>query len=262
MQLTYRQYHQLFRAFFKRELLVFRNEFKTSVINIFTWPVMTSLMYGYAMQGVGLEISYGSFITVGVIVAGLIYGSYARAAHLSNDMAGKRYIDFELTLPLPSWLVFVKYTCAFAFHSFVFAIPTLIVAKLVLFDRFSFQYLNVVGFISLTTLAALLTSLFALMICGAVSTSYFPHARIRLFDPLFYLGCHMVSWVVMKETLPILAWITRVNPATHLMESLRAMVLGPQRFLPIVLTVPSLLIFMCLFFYGMIYFMRKRLDFV
>ena len=253
---------KVLHVFFKREMIVLRKDLFSMTINAIIWPIMSAMIYGFVMPALGVPIDYGSFVLVGVVVATWIYTTYEHVLELGQDLEGNRLIDYELTLPIKPWMVLVKYGLACAFHSFLFSFPLLFVGGIFLGERFSFAKFNYFGYVMLNILGTLVFSFFSLWVCAWSRSRFFVHIRVRLYDPLFFLGCYMSSWAAMAKVLPVLSWIMLANPVTHAMEATRVTVFGQQGYLPFWVSVAYLFLNLFVWAGMMLYAMRKRLDFI
>ena len=57
------------------------------------------------------DVSYGPFIAAATIVSCGAFDTYTQVAGFVADLDGERYINYHVTLPIPSSLLFVKMIC-------------------------------------------------------------------------------------------------------------------------------------------------------
>ena len=112
-----------------------------------------------------------------VVVGSVIAMSYATtnfggAAPLVADLQSDRSITYDITLPIPSWLVFAKTAIGFALYSIIMNSLTLFVSKLVLMDRFDMSQFNVPKFIVVYISANILFGFYSLTIAFYVKNSF------------------------------------------------------------------------------------------
>lgn len=254
-----------FVQLFLREGVVLRKEFFSNVVDNLVWPATTALLWGYVLPHVpqlGVSSQYATFIFVGAIVAIWFYTCIEYAFLLANDCEGNRRIDYELCLPIPPRLIILKYGFAFAFHSFVISFPLLFMGKLFLFEQFDMSMFSFTKFLVTCMLGNMVFAFFCLWVAGWASSSFFVHMRIRFFDPLFYFGCDMSTWLTLATALPFLGYLMLLNPITYGMEAMRSAVLGPAGLLNFWLSSAMLCVHLGVWMMAAIKTFEKKLDYV
>jgi len=60
------------------------------------------------MPSLGLPLNYGAFTAVSMVVIMGAYNAWAGSIAIAADLAGPKTITYDLTLPLPYWMVWIK----------------------------------------------------------------------------------------------------------------------------------------------------------
>lgn len=89
------------------DLLVFKQTLFDKFIDVAIWVILTMLVTIYIMPYFGLH-DFGVFQLGGILAAVGLFELYAGAIELVSDFEGNRIIDYNLTLPLPSWMAIVS----------------------------------------------------------------------------------------------------------------------------------------------------------
>src|SRR5581483_9408399 len=120
-----------------RDVSILRKGLLNTLIDSLIMPASLIIIGGYILPYMGMPDSYGSFMVVGSIMM-MCFGSacWLGAGPLVADLETDRAITYELTLPLPSWLVTVKTACGFALRGALVNLMTLPFGKLILGSKF------------------------------------------------------------------------------------------------------------------------------
>ena len=131
-----------------RDLRVLKEDFLNNLIDAMVMPATFIIIGGYILPYLGMPADYGAFMIVSSLVM-MCYSTtnWRDGIELVSDIQGDRSVSYELTLPIPSWLIFVKYSVAYALDAFFLNILTLPLGKLILGDRFSLAHLHIPKFI-------------------------------------------------------------------------------------------------------------------
>lgn len=213
-----------------RDLSVLRKNILNSFIDSLIMPLTMIIIGGYILPSLGLPLTYGGIMVVGSVVA-MCYAStnFGGAGPLVADLQSDRAITYDITLPIPSWLVFAKTAIGFALYSIIMNSLTLFVGKLVLMDRFDISNLSVPKFILIYISSNLLFGFYCLTIAFFVKNSFeFGRFWVRIGNVLYFFSGLQFSWLALYKTLPIIACINLLNPLVYAVEGTRAAVLGQE----------------------------------
>ena len=82
--------------------------FFNNLLDATAWPVVIIFINGIIMPAMGMEQDYGAFATVSIIVTMGFYSAWTGSMLIAADLAGPQTVSYELTLPLPYWMVWLK----------------------------------------------------------------------------------------------------------------------------------------------------------
>ena len=251
----------IFFQLVRRDLLVFRYEFKDKFIDTVFMLLTNVLIFGYVMTHLGLMGNYGEFILIGAIASFGFFEVIGRVGTLITDICGDRTISYTLTLPLPSWAVFSYIAVSWAICSSALAIPLFPIGKLILLSKFQLTHFSLLRFIPIFLITNLFFGFFALWITTLIkdirqiNTIWF-----RIVNPCFMFGGYFYPWKALYDVSPVFGTLNLINPFLYIMEGMRAAVLGQQGYLPFIVSFLALCIFTASFGLSGIKRLKKRLD--
>ena len=244
------------------EFQIFKRTIVDKIINLFIWIVTMMLVNSYLMPAFGLKHSYSEFIAASLVASAGLFELFPAIAGLVSDFTGNNIISFYLTLPIPSWLVFVRSIIFYAFNSAVMGIFVLPISKILLWNKFSLSELSLGKFLLIFILNNFFFASFVLWTTSRVmSIEKMQNVWMRFVYPLWYLGGFQYSLKVLYNFWPLLAYLTFLNPMMYIMEGTRATILGQEGSLNFWICVIMLFIFIILFSINSILRLKKQLDF-
>src|SRR5579872_7227130 len=83
-------------------------DFWDNFLDSLIWPTALIAVNGYVMPAAGMPANYGAFITVSMLIIMGSYTAWSAAFVIATDLAGEQAISYELTLPLPYWMVWLE----------------------------------------------------------------------------------------------------------------------------------------------------------
>ncbi len=236
-------------------------DFFQNLIDAIAWPTCLILVNGYVMPSLGLPASYGAFTTVSMVVIMGAYNAWAGSIAIAADLAGPRTISYELTLPLPYWMVWVKNGLYLALKTAIFNVMPLLLGKIILGNQFDMSNFSLVRFALIYSVSCLFFGMFALW-STVITTTADGHSRLelRLIGPMFFLNGWAASWAAMYSVSPFAATLIRFLPWIYAYEGTRNAVLGSNGYLPLWICVSMLLLFTALITWSRIRLFKKRMD--
>jgi len=236
-------------------------DFFANLIDAATWPFFIIFINGYVITAMGMPENYGAFTSVSMVIIMGAYNAWAASIAIATDLCGPKNISYELTLPIPYWMVWIKNGLYLAIKSAVFNSLPLLLGKIILGNRFDLSNFSLLKFFVLYTVACLFFGMFALWSTVITKTAE-SHSRLelRLIGPMFFLNGWASSWATMAAVSPALGFFVRCLPWIYAYEGARASVLGQQGYLNVWLCVGMLLIFTALIMWSSIRLFKKRMD--
>lgn len=247
-----------------RDVRVLKQDFFNNVIDSLMVPATFIIIGGYIMPYMGVPADYGAFMIVSSLVM-MCYSTTAwrGATELVADLVGDKAISYELTLPLPSWLVFIKLACAYAVKAMALNILTLPLGKLLLWDKFSLANFSILKFSFVYVLSSLFFGFFSLWVTSWTrGMQGFGRFWLRYGSQLLFFSGFQFPWSVMYKATVFFAYLNLANPFLYAFEGSRAAVMGQAGSLNYWLCIGMLVLFTFLFAFITIRQFKRRLDYV
>lgn len=248
---------------FKTDYKIFRKTIVDKFVNLCIWVICTGAVYTFLLPAFGLESSYSAFMIVGLIATAGYFEIFPSVMHLVNDFEGDRIISFYATLPMPTFLVFVRFFLYYAFNAMVMCLFVVPVCKLMFWYQLDMTQVHIPKFIVAFFLVNLFYGAYTVWIASRVPTTQkIGNVWMRFVFPLWFLGAFQFSWQVLYEIFPIGGYLSLINPMVYVQEIMRSAFLGSEGYLPFLASTFMLLFFILLFLSWGILRLKKRLDFV
>jgi ABC-2 type transport system permease protein len=253
----------VFKELLHTDLYILKGTIFDQALNLLIWMSSMTLVNTYLMPAFGLSAEYSAFILAGLCASAGLFGVFPSVATMISDFEGDQIIPYFLTLPIPSWVVFLRLILYYALNFGMLGILVLPVGQLLIWNHFNIMHVAFGKFMLIFVLTHLFYGAFTLWIASRVRTmTKIGNVWMRFVYPIWFLGCFQFSWLVLSKKWPYLAWLNLLNPVTYIMEGMRAAVLGQEGYLNFWLCVSILSIFVVLCAWRGIALLKKRLDFV
>jgi hypothetical protein len=245
------------------DLMILCKTFFDKFIDLCIWVVLTMVVMSYIMPYFGLSADFGVFQLGGVIASTGLFELYTNVVDLVSDFEGDRIINYNLTLPLPSWMALISKSIYYGIVYLILALLMLPVGKLSLWNQFDLWQISYFKF----AIAILAQSIFYACFVLWISSSVANMTRLgsvwgRFIFPMWFLGGYQFSWVSLHQAIPILAYINLINPMIYITEAVRVALLGQAEYLNFWLCIAAIIGFSFVCLYIGIMNLKKRLDFV
>ena len=260
---NFKSYSNLFWQLVKTDLVVFKQGFVEKLIDTVIWVTSIVAVVTYVFPKLGMSQNYGEFYAVGAVVSAGLFHTFPKNAAFVADITGAKTINYEFTLPLPSWLVILKQACVFACETIAFSIIIIPLSKLILWNRMDLSNFSVIKFVFMFIFLNVFMGLLSIFTSSFVKDIHsIELVWTRILFPLWFFGSTQYSWYTLYKISPKFAYVLLLNPIVYLAEGIQNAVLGTQGRLPF-----GICLFMTFFFgiiFGVlgIYKLKRRLDFV
>jgi ABC-2 type transport system permease protein len=245
----------------RRDLRVFKEEFWGKLIDTSLLLFTTICIFGYFLPSYGLKGDYGPFLLVGVIAGFGFFEVMTKVGIMIADLEGDRTILYTLTLPIPSWAVFVYLAFSWAILSSILSLLMIPLGKLLLFKEFTFVNTNFLQFPLIFIMSNLFFGFFALWLSAILKNmSSLSHLFVRIINPMYSFGGWWYSYYTVSKLSPELGYLHLINPLLYVMEGMRAAMLGQEGYLPFWSSLAALTGFTLFFAADAIRRLRRRLD--
>jgi hypothetical protein len=243
------------------DIMLMTRDFWNNLLDALVWPIAYILVSGYILPEMGMADNYGAFAAVSMLIMMTSYMSYSEGHTLAADIDTNRSIAYELTLPLPYWLVYIKIALSYAFKGAAFNLPTLLVYKLVLHNSFSWTAVSWPKFLLIYLIASIFFGFFGAW-SAVFAGSLARHTRIdlRVMGPLFFISGFQFPWSVLYATAPLMGTLMLATPWIYAYEGTRAAFLGQAGSLNYRLCLVMIVFFALLCALHGIYLFKKKLD--
>ncbi len=209
----------------RSSLHIIRN--RDQLLGTFFQPIMFYLLFTSVFGGaIGLAlpdgVDYKEFLMAGIIVQTLAFGSTTTAIAICNDMQ-KGIVDRFRSLPMSNLAVLNGHTISDLFRNSLSTL-VMIVTGLAIGFRTSASFtdwLGIIGIILLFTLAFSWLS----AIVGVVAKSV-EGVQWLTFVIVFPLTFASTAFVPGESMTPVLRAFAENQPITHVIEAMRALILG------------------------------------
>lgn len=244
------------------EIKTLRETLFDSVVDLFIWISAMIVLHTYFLPEFGLSENYINFFVPSLVAGAALFGMLSNVVDVVGDLEGRKVINYYLTLPMPSWLVFIRNILFYTLNNMLMALLVLPLSKLILQGRLDLSKLNIAQFVCMFVIANLFYGSFAIWLSSYIkNTKQIRSAWMRMLFPLVMLGGFQFSWYVMYDLSPRIAQSLFANPILYVMEGSHAAMLGQQGFLNIWLCAWALIVFTIFFTVHGIYRFKRRLDF-
>jgi ABC-2 type transport system permease protein len=253
---------QTFWQLMVRSFVIYKPLFKDKIINSIIWTSLNVVVVGFIMPTVGLQ-NFGPFILIATAASNGFFTATNQISGFVTEVLGETSnLQYELTLPIPQWLVFAKYALEYTYEGFISTILVAPVGMILLGNKFEFHHFYFVKFHAMLLLICFFSGFFALWMSSITKDIFhgLENLWLRIIFPLWFLGGFQFSWKGLYSVSPALAYINLLNPLTYAMEGSRAAALDPALSLPYWNCVLALMGFTVVFGCWGIYNLKRRMD--
>lgn len=246
----------------KTDFTIFKRTIIDKIINLIIWVSSIAWVTTYLMPAFGLDPDYCTFLVVGLIASAGLFEVFSSVTRIISDLENINIISYYLTLPIPSWLIFLRSMIFYAFNSAFLGILILPICKLILGTRLDLSAMNPYQFLLIFIAISAFYGAFTLWIAARVlGIEYIGNVWMRFVYPLWYFGGFQFSWNVLYKAYPVVAYLNLLNPMTYIMEGSRAAILGQTNFLNFWICTITLALLTLFCGWRSIHLFKKRLDF-
>jgi len=205
------------------DIRLFMKDWHNNLLDSIFWPLVLILANGYILPAMGMQADYGAFITISMLIIMASFTAWFAANVFVADFESTRSIGYELTLPLPYWMIFIKIALQFAFKAAIFNLITLVIGKVILMDAFSFAHFNGLKFALIYLVSCFFFGTFALWAaCLAGNVKRFMRLEQRIAGPLFFICGYSFPWKTLHAISPVAGKLMLITPWIYAYEGVRA----------------------------------------
>ena len=251
------------KAMLLADYVIFKKEYVNKVINVIVVTMTQIIVTIHILPYFGLQSDYGAFMVGGFIASYPLWESYPLIAGLISDLDGEKRLTYELLLPVPSYLIFLKLIISFTLQSIASSFLILPISKVFIMQQLQLQHISWLSLILMFFANNFFVGAFAIFIASTIKhILQLEAAWQRYIFPIWFLGGFQFSWTALHTIFPRASYLELLNPIIYTNEGFRSALLSDSTYIAAYICIPLLYFFAFTFMYCGIRNLRKRLDFI
>ena len=243
-----------------RDFYLFRQIFLHKMKVALYWILISVFITKMFLPAMGLE-NFGSLILISSTISYGLFIGMENAMNLVNDITSNQAIAYELTLPVPQWLIFFKIALSNMLQGLIISLCLVPCGFIVLMDLHAFPDFSFLKFIIIFICSSIFYGSFSLILATYLKDmSHVDSVWLRILFPMWYLGCFQFPWSALYNISPIMAYIDLLNPMTLIMEAGRSATINSAGSLNFTFCCIMILVYAACSLKIGIHFMKKRLN--
>jgi len=258
---TFLENFRIFYAIVCREWHVIRKRLWKFTIDALSILVGLVFSFSQLLPLLGMPTKLIAPIYLGNITTSLFIMGYTLAHRIVYDIKGNKFINYQMTLPLPKRWLFAAYVIAFAIEFFLVSTPLFIAGIIIVNKDISLAQMNLPAFAFMYLSSLVLFALFYLAI-GLLFNFFWFRDNIwpRVLHPILFLGPIFVPWKLAYKFSTSIGAFFLLNPITYVVEGFRSSLLGNQHFINSTYCIAAIILLMIPTTYLVYRGVHKRLD--
>ena len=255
------EYLRIFWMLLRRDLKVLKKRIGSMLIDGTILVITLVVIFGSLFPLLGMSQSLIAPIYLGNVVAFTLFFGYSYGLKIVFDLHYNRFIDYQLTLPLPKRWLFAKIISYFIIEALLTTIPLMTLGIMLLGKKFTLVLPNWPLFALMYFSMLLFFSSFFVAISFWYNFFWFmENLWPRRLTLLFFLSTIFTPWHSIYHFSPTTAWVTLLNPLSYITEGLRATLLGSDLYLRPSICFPAIALFIVFNIWVLNLGIKKRLD--
>ena len=217
----------------RRDLHVFFPSILNGFIDSLVWSTLTLTIFSYSSFTVGSKaVPFAVFMACGNIAVWGLFEIIGHISKLVGDLTGRRSIEYDLTLPLPQWMVFVALGISNGMQSMLLSIFVLPISKIILWNQFDLSTVSWGKFFLIFLQANLFYGFFALCLASLMDRlDSLKYIWRRIVSPVWLTGGFTFTWMSAYQIFPRASYLMLLNPLLCAVEGIRGAILGQQDYI-------------------------------
>lgn len=251
------------KALLLADYIIFKKEYVNKIINVVIVTMTQLIVTVYILPYFGLQSDYGAFMVGGALASYPLWESYPLVAGLISDLDGEKRLNYELLLPVPSYLIFLKIIVSFTLQSITSSFLIIPISKIFVMDQLQFHDVSWISLICMFFANNFFVGCFAIFVASTIRhISQLEAAWQRYIFPIWFLGGFQFSWTALHTIFPRASYLELLNPIIYTNEGFRSALLSDPTYIATYICIPLLYFFAFMFIHWGIRNLRKRLDFI
>jgi ABC-type polysaccharide/polyol phosphate export permease len=253
---------QSFWALLYKDITIYNKRWFSRSIDALVWAGSSLLVAQNIMPLFGItDPHYGTFNLLGNLAIWGLFEMLTSIAMFLGDLQGDKAIGYYMSLPLPSYMIFVEQALASAYRSIASSILIFPMGILILGNQFNLHAINWFYFIIAFIIINIFYGFFTILVAGYIQDlPALTMVRSRIMFPLWFLGGFQFPWKMLYGVAPKIAVTSLCNPMIYIMDGMRATMLPTEQYLPFWNCMGMVIFFSVVCGYFGIRKLRQRLD--
>ena len=249
-------------AFLRREMLFLKRDFVSFCLDASIGPAGDVVNFIYIFPLLGMTTAFAPFVLIGGGVATVWHRLFVRSFNDVADFDGVKSFTFLTQTPTHFSVVLLAHVLAAALSTSTFLVLVPIFGKILMWNVFDLSHFSIIKYIVSLVAINITFACFCLWFSSWACMYSIMSSRVRLMDPLFFLGAFLFNWHTMYKAVPVLGIAMLANPVVHAMESIRSAIQGPVGLIPFWYSIMALVVVSVVTFFVAKRNLVKRLDLV
>jgi ABC-2 type transport system permease protein len=234
---------------------------------IFNYSILYASLYAFSFGYLQPSLYFrenstfmGTVLFIGSIFIAMLVQNYKLTINLLYDLEQDRYIDYQISLLSPRFVLIERILFAGTF-SFLILAAYFPIAKLLLRDYFITTHMSWPFFLLILYLGCLLCASYNIFLsCFLKNSSSISHVWRLVNSTIFLLGGTWLPWKTINQYSQLLGSLTLLNPFLYITEGLRQAALNSPEFVSLPVCIAMLLLGIAGFTLSSFYFFKKKVD--
>lgn len=249
-----------------RSVIIMKQTLPDKMINHLFWVILNNIVFCYIMpqsSSAGTDTNYGVLIALSMPVSAAFFGAincmYGLLYDVTTEGSNLRY---ELSLPLPQWLTFVKYGIEISIQTFLATSILFPITYFMLYGKLTIFCTGILKFYLVLLTTSIFSGFFSIFIVSLAQDMLqgLDNVWVRIIFPMWFLGCFQFSWGDLYTINRWIAYIDLLNPLTYALEASRSSLVTTGSVLNFWICILMLLLFAVIFGYLGTRKLMKRMD--
>ena len=254
--------YQTFYALLLKDIAIYNKRWIYRAIDALVWSGSSLLITHNIMPLFGVtDPNYGIFILMGNFAIWGLFEMLTSIAMFLGDLQGDKSIFYYMSLPLPSYMIFIEQALASAYRSMASSLLILPMGKLILGDQLVLSSIHWPYLIFAFVMINIFYGFFTILVASYVpDLPALTMVRSRIMFPLWFLGGFQFPWKMLYGVAPKMALVSLCNPIIYIMDGIRSTALPTEEYLPFWNCMGMLIFFSMICGYFGTQKLRQRLD--
>jgi ABC-2 type transport system permease protein len=256
-------YWRVFKNLIFADLVIVQQTLVDKCIDLMIWVGLTLFVTSYIMPYFGIGNDFGMFQFGGVLAAISLFEAYSSVVDFVADLQSDRIIDYQVTLPIPSWLAITAKAAYYFILYFILTLAMLPIGLLLLWNKLDITMIHYVYLFIALVAQALFGACFVIFAASLIDNmSQLGMIWSRFIFPMWYMGGFQFSWKALYHITPGVALFNLINPMMYVTEAIRVALLGQDGYIPFWISIFVICIFSLMFLSLGIWNLKRRLDYI